>query len=803
MPGIHAGHEFGRPTVNFRRCVTALDGEWVYFNHAAMSSEDAQYEISSSAYEWTSRLFDLLRKILKVKVNFHHDEGQIEESEIFVFNHFARFETFIPQYLIYKKTGDYCRSIAAGELFVEGDPFSNYLRSVGAVPNEHPDLFAFLSREIFRGRKVIIFPEGGMVKDRRVMNEYGDYSVYSRTAQERRKHHTGAAVLALAVEAMKAAVRDAHKHGNMRRIEAWAEYAGLESPEDLIRVAKRPTRIVPANITFYPIRVSDNLLRKGAELLNRGLSRRLSEELLIEGNILLKDTDMDIRLGKSIRVDRTWSFIQRALVSRVVRTLGTFDEIFALKHDAGWWAARMLARGMRRNAERIRDDYMRRMYAGVTVNLSHLASSLMDKLLEGEVHEISKQKFHLLLYLCVKRAQRQSSLHLQESVRNPDIYACLPDGICSGLDQFVKMATSMQLLAEDKDEYQFLKKLDMEHTFDSIRLENLVEVYANEVAPLKGARLAVRDAMREVDKISKEEVASLRFDDMKISHVWDKVSFSKSQYQAINARETATESGEPFLLLPKNSSKVGVVLVHGFLASPAEVRGVGERLVEAGHPVIAVRLKGHGTSPWDLRERSFRDWLESLREGCRVMQGFRERFCIVGFSTGGALALLHAADSKPLAGVAAISVPIIFGNKNMRFVPLVHGANRLVRAISPVEGVMPFRPNQSEHPHINYYHMPIRGLNELRLLRDELRNRLKEVHCPVLLLQGDKDPVVDPRSLGKLRNLLTAAKVETKIIPSKRHGILYEDIGGTVEMVLDYVGRLDETEPRRERAAGD
>ncbi len=768
-----------------------------------MISDEAQYEISPSAYEWTSRLFDLLRKILKVKVNFHHDEGQIEESEIFVFNHFARFETFIPQYLIYKRTGVYCRSIAAGELFVEGDPFSNYLKSVGAVPNEHPDLFAFLSREIFRGRKVIIFPEGGMVKDRRVVNEYGDYSVYSRTAQVRRKHHTGAAVLALAVASMKAAVKDAHKQGNVRRIEAWTEYVGLDDPAALIRVAERPTRIVPANITFYPIRVSDNLLRKGAELLNRGLSRRMSEELLIEGNILLKDTDMDIRLGKSIRVDRSWSLLQRALVSRVVRTLDTLDEVFDLKRDAGWWAAKLMAKGMRKNAERIRDDYMRRMYAGVTVNLSHLASSLMVRLLDGEVHKIPKEKFHRLLYLCVKRAQRESSLHLHESIRNPDIYACLPDGVCSGLDQFVKMATSMNLLLEDAEEYQFLKKLDMEHTFDSIRLENLVEVYANEVAPLKGAQLAVRDAMKEVDKIKTEEIAMFRFDDLKISHVWDKAVFSAPRHQAINAQETATESGAPFLLLPKNGSRIGVVLVHGFLASPAEVRGMGDKLVEAGHPVVGVRLKGHGTSPWDLRQRSYRDWLQSVREGCRVMGGFTQRFCIVGFSTGGALALLHAAETPSLSGVVAVSVPIIFGNKNMRFVPLVHGANRLVRAISPVEGVMPFRPNQSEHPHINYHHMPIRGLNELRLLRDELRRRAKDVRCPVLLLQGDKDRVVDPRSLGKLRDLLGAAAVESKMIPSKRHGILYEDIGGTMDVVLDYVTRLDGAEPDRERVMGE
>jgi esterase/lipase len=757
-----------------------------------MDFDDSPNEISPAAYEWTSRLFDLLRKFLKVNVRLHHDEGQLENGDIFVFNHFARFETFIPQYLIYKECGAYCRSVAAGEFFAEDDPFSNYLKSVGAVSNDHPDLFAFLTREIFRGRKVIIFPEGGMVKDRRVIDEFGEYSIYSRKSRERRKQHTGAAVLALAVEAIKAGVKDAHKRGNVRRIEAWAKAAGLEDAESLIRTAKRSTRIVPASITFYPIRVSDNLLRKGAELLNRGLSRRLSEELLIEGNILLKNTDMDIRLSKTIHVDRSWSMIQRALVSRVVRSLGTLDEVFELQRNAGWWAARLLARGMRKNALRIRDDYMRRMYAGVTVNLSHLASSLLLKLSDDGVEDISKEKFRMLLYLCVKRAQREPSLHLHRSLRNPEIYGGLPDGRCSGLDQFAEMATSMGLIIDRDDDYHFLPKLGMEHTFDSIRLENLVEVYANEMAPLKAGRRVISESLREVGQIEKSLLAELRFDDVRIAYAWDTEAFSKPRYHDINDKETASESGEPFLLMPENAPGIGVVLVHGFLASPAELRELGQTLYERGHPVLGVRLKGHGTSPWDLRERSWEDWLDSVQVGCGIMAGIAERYCLIGFSTGGGLALLSAAaQSSGVEGVVAVSVPMIFRNKNMRYVPLMHGANRLIRSISPTDGVMPFRDNQSEHPHINYYHIPIRGLYELGRLVDELRSRVPEVRCQVLLMQGDADPVVDPGSVRVLRDLLDAADVEVKEIASTRHGIVYGNIDGTHEAIVDFVARLD------------
>ena len=44
---------------------------------------------------------------------------------------------------------------------------------------------------------------------------------------------------------------------------------------------------------------------------------------------------------------------------------------------------------------------------------------------------------------------------------------------------------------------------------------------------------------------------------------------------------------------------------------------------------------------------------------------------------------------------------------------------KLVRWVSPADGIKPFQMNESENPHINYLHMPIRGLQELRLLVDE------------------------------------------------------------------------------------
>jgi esterase/lipase len=283
----------------------------------------------------------------------------------------------------------------------------------------------------------------------------------------------------------------------------------------------------------------------------------------------------------------------------------------------------------------------------------------------------------------------------------------------------------------------------------------------------------------------------MSFDDTVVAYRWDHWYFTKPRYQEINRLETAVESGEPFLLLPEAGVNLGVVLVHGFLASPAEMRRFSEKLKALGYPVIGVRLKGHGTSPCDLRERSWQEWLESVRQGFSMISAFAERICLVGFSTGGALALKFAAEHpEGLAGVAGISVPLKFRSQKIRLVPLLHSANQFVRWVGSGKGVMPFHPNDSENPHINYRSIPIRGLYELRHLVEELQVSLPNIRCPVALLQGTEDPLIDPASAELIYDKLGSKEKTLTMIPSGRHAILYDDIGGTQEAIEAFLKAL-------------
>lgn len=759
-----------------------------------LTDRQDEVKINISTYQWSVRIFSTIKRLLSVNIKMHHDRGQVAKGEIFLFNHFARLETFIPQYLIYQETGAYCRAIASSEFFTGDDTLANYLLSVGAVPNNHPRLIPYLAEEILRGRKVIIFPEGGMVKDRRSQDKRGGYSIYSRTALERRKHHAGAAVLSLAVDILKQSIQLAIEQDNQSLISHWMDKLEIATPQALQAVVEHPSTIVPANITFYPMRVSDNLLHSGFELINRGGSRRLSEELLIEGNILLKNTDMDIRLGDILYSRDYWSWWVRPIIKQLAPHLQSLDPLLTREPSHPSIRHRLLVDRMRKNALQLRNDSMAAIYSKVTINLSHLASLIIYRLLERQQHAADIDWFHKTLYLAVKSVQKMSHINLHRSLQDTDGYSGLMMGQCIGFEQFLHTAKQLELVTQQDDQYLFMPKIRTEHEFDQVRLENMIAVYANEAHPVVGMNEVIDRAISRAETTDPVQLAEYYFDDERIAYRWDKASYSKPRHQELNSRETATQSAEPFLILPNKRNRMGIVLVHGFLASPAEVRLFAEKLGHLGFAVIGPRLKGHGTSPWDLRERSWTDWLASVQRAYRIMQSYCDDICLIGFSTGSALALLQAAEQPDgLAGVVAISTPVKFRNRNMIFVPLVHHANKLVSWLHTYEEIMPFRPNDTEHPDINYSSMPVRSLFELRLMVNQLVKRLQDVHCPALIIQGDEDPVVVPDSANRVYAKISSKLKRLEFVHSQRHGILNENIDNTQGVVIQYLKILQES----------
>jgi esterase/lipase len=227
----------------------------------------------------------------------------------------------------------------------------------------------------------------------------------------------------------------------------------------------------------------------------------------------------------------------------------------------------------------------------------------------------------------------------------------------------------------------------------------------------------------------------------------------------------------PFLLKGRFRGQ-GIVLSHGYMSAPLEVRQLAEYLNRLGFWVYVPRLKGHGTSPEDLATRSYQDWRASVDNGYAIISSVCKNVVAGGFSTGAGLALDLAVRVKSVAGVFAVSAPMRLKDLSSRFAPAVDMWNRFMERARQVGAKKEFVENKPENPHINYSRNPISGVVEVDRLMDDLEPRLADLDAPALVVQSRGDPVVDPKGSRKIFELIGSSDKEYLLFNFDRHGIL-------------------------------
>jgi len=182
----------------------------------------------------------------------------------------------------------------------------------------------------------------------------------------------------------------------------------------------------------------------------------------------------------------------------------------------------------------------------------------------------------------------------------------------------------------------------------------------------------------------------------------------------------------------------GILLVHGFTASPWEMRWFGEELSRHGCSCLGVRLPGHGTTAEDLATRSWGEWLTTVREGYTLLAEECPEVFAIGMSTG-SLLLLALASHAPLSGLVLLS-------------PFVKLGHPLVRAAGLIARIHPFEQRAlAAGTERHYYRQrPLLGVRELVRLLDSVNPLLPSIRTPALVIGAQGDQTVPAGSARAL-----------------------------------------------------
>ncbi len=200
-------------------------------------------------------------------------------------------------------------------------------------------------------------------------------------------------------------------------------------------------------------------------------------------------------------------------------------------------------------------------------------------------------------------------------------------------------------------------------------------------------------------------------------------------------------TAEPFFF-PGNPT--ACLLIHGFTATPREMRGLGEYLhATYGYTVLGVRLAGHATTPEDMAHMRWEDWLASAEDGWHLLRSAgHERIAVVGLSMGGVVALLLAAY-QPAMAVVSMAAPY-----TLEITP----RERLLGLVRPYfpKGEGKVYDPEGFRGRVAYPVNPARSALELVRMLGVLREALPTVKAPALVLHSRNDRYVQPESAERI-----------------------------------------------------
>lgn len=209
-------------------------------------------------------------------------------------------------------------------------------------------------------------------------------------------------------------------------------------------------------------------------------------------------------------------------------------------------------------------------------------------------------------------------------------------------------------------------------------------------------------------------------------------------------------------------SDVGVLLVHGFAGSIADLRYFGERLHEThGWTVRGVRLAGHGMTADDLDRSSFKDWLAAARLGFTRLATSVRSVAVIGESMGALIALRLASEQPSVRGVVCLSPAFRVPHERVRSV--------VTRATPPSYQWKKTWVDETRASRGSLRTVTTRSYRELTDYLASERRTSAALRIPVLVCLSKNDWIADPQSPDALRRLFPASKAEVETIDEPVH----------------------------------
>ncbi len=183
----------------------------------------------------------------------------------------------------------------------------------------------------------------------------------------------------------------------------------------------------------------------------------------------------------------------------------------------------------------------------------------------------------------------------------------------------------------------------------------------------------------------------------------------------------------------------GILLIHGFTATAAEVLPLARHLYGQGYTVAGPLLPGHKARPAEINRYRWRDWVQTVEKAYREVASRCKRVVVGGESAGGLLALYMAQQHPEVSAVLAYA-PALKLTVRRRDVALLYLLSPFLESVPKKPGP----PTAADALWQGYPVNPLKGVRALLELQRQVQPQLRAITQPILIVQGRLDDTVHP-----------------------------------------------------------
>lgn len=198
----------------------------------------------------------------------------------------------------------------------------------------------------------------------------------------------------------------------------------------------------------------------------------------------------------------------------------------------------------------------------------------------------------------------------------------------------------------------------------------------------------------------------------------------------------------PKQFIPEKNSTKGILLIHGMLDSCASMHSLYESYSSQGFHINTVLLPGHGSSPDELLNVSYHQWLTCVKHGLDDLTEKCDNITVMALSAGATLALYMAEKYESITQLVLFAPALALLPKMTALIPNLHKFNQLAPLIAKKWLTFTEEDDKAKYKSITTNCVfQLMSLIELVMSPSQ-----KKINCPIFMIVSSDDETVSTQT---------------------------------------------------------